>query len=50
MSLNKHKPHLIVLPEDDANRQIANGFINSSNVNQRAIQVLPPVGGLEKNY
>jgi hypothetical protein len=48
MSLNKHKPHLIVLPEDDANRQIANGFILNNNVNQRAIQVLSPAGGWKK--
>jgi len=48
MSLNKHKPHLIVLPEDDANRQIANGFILNSNTNQLAIQVLPPAGGWQK--
>jgi hypothetical protein len=27
MSINKHLPHFLVLPEDDANRQIANGFI-----------------------
>lgn len=26
MSVNRHKPHLFVLPEDDANREIANGF------------------------
>lgn len=26
MSVNKHKPHVFVLPEDDANRQMANGF------------------------
>jgi hypothetical protein len=48
MSINKHRPHLIVLPEDDANRQIANGFILNSNINQRAIQVLPPAGGWQK--
>jgi hypothetical protein len=23
---NKYKPHVIVLPEDEANRSIANGF------------------------
>jgi len=27
MSINKYEPHLLVLPEDDANRKIANGFI-----------------------
>jgi hypothetical protein len=27
MSANKYKPHVVVLPEDDANRQLANGFL-----------------------
>ena len=26
MSVNKYQPHVLVLPEDDANRQLANGF------------------------
>lgn len=26
MGVNRHRAHLIVVPEDDANRQIANGF------------------------
>ena len=41
MSINKHRPHILVLPEDDAKRQIANGFILDLNLNSRAIQVLP---------
>jgi hypothetical protein len=45
MSLNKYLPHLLVLPEDDANRQIATGFSLDSNLNPRLIQVLPPPGG-----
>ena len=48
MSINKYRPHLLVLPEDDANRQIANGFILDPNLNHRAIQVLPPSGGWKK--
>lgn len=48
MSINKHKPHLLVLPEDDANRQIANGFIRDLNLNQRAIQILPIADGWKK--
>ncbi|NER36573.1 MAG: hypothetical protein F6J93_21745 [Oscillatoria sp. SIO1A7] len=48
MRLNKYRPHLLVLPEDDANRQIANGFILHPNVNARSIQVLPPSGGWRK--
>jgi hypothetical protein len=27
MSVNKYHPHVLVLPEDDANRQLANGFL-----------------------
>ena len=38
MKVNKEQPHLLVLPEDDANRQIVNGFINHLNVNKSAIQ------------
>ncbi|MEH1785097.1 MAG: hypothetical protein V7L23_05745 [Nostoc sp.] len=45
MSINKHKPHILVLPEDDANRQIANGFILDISLNSRAIQVLPEARG-----
>ncbi|MBC1238000.1 hypothetical protein [Nostoc sp. 2RC] len=45
MSINKYQPHVFVLPEDDANRQIANGFILNQNLNNRAIQILPPAGG-----
>jgi len=48
MSINKYKPHILVLPEDDANRQIANGFVLDSNLNDRAIQILPPAGGWKK--
>ena len=46
--INRYKPHLLVLPEDDANRQIANGFILNSNVNEFAIQVLPIADGWGK--
>lgn len=45
MSCNKHRPHLLVLPEDSADRQIANGFLLSSQLNHRVIQVLPIAGG-----
>jgi len=43
MSVNKYLPHVFVLPEDDANRQIANGFL--LNLSTRQIQVLQEVGG-----
>jgi hypothetical protein len=45
MSVNKFKPHLLVLPEDDANRQLANGFVLDRFILNRQIQVLPEAGG-----
>jgi len=45
MSINKDRPHILVLPEDDANRQIANGFLLNLNLNSHAIQVLPVARG-----
>jgi hypothetical protein len=43
MAVNRFKPHLLVLPEDDANRQLANGF--DLNISSRQFQVLAPSGG-----
>lgn len=48
MSCNKFTPHLLVLVEDDANRQILNGFTNHHALNTRVIQILPPSGGWTK--
>jgi hypothetical protein len=48
MSVNKHQPHLFVLPEDDANRQLANGFLLDHSVSTRQMQVLNPAGGRAK--
>lgn len=48
MRVNKYQPHLLVLPEDDANRQIANGFILNPNINEPAIQVMPIANGWGK--
>jgi hypothetical protein len=46
VSVNKYQPHVMVLPEDDANRQIANGFVLEVNPDRmRRIQVLPEAGG-----
>lgn len=45
MSVNSARPHLLVIPEDDANRQITNGFVLDLNCNERAIQVLKPAKG-----
>jgi hypothetical protein len=43
--MNKFKPHLLVLPEDDANRQIAVGFLLEPALRLRSIQILPPARG-----
>ncbi len=45
MSVSKYQPHVFVLPEDDANRQLANGFLLHPDLSARNIQVLPEVGG-----
>jgi hypothetical protein len=44
MGVNKNLPHIFVLPEDDANRQIANGF-HQQVAQERQMQVLRPAGG-----
>ncbi|BBK36487.1 hypothetical protein STAQ_15650 [Allostella sp. ATCC 35155] len=43
MSVNKYRDHLLILPEDDANRQLANGFLLEADTQN--IQVLPEAGG-----
>jgi hypothetical protein len=44
MSVNKFHPHILVLPEDDANSGLANGFhMEISSIRQ--MQVLPVAGG-----
>ena len=46
MSVNKNQPHVFVLPEDRANRQLANGFHLQVPWNRRRqMQVLEEVGG-----
>lgn len=42
--INRYMPHLLVLPEDDANRQLANGFVLGVQ-HERRIQVLVEAGG-----
>lgn len=44
MGVNKDKPHLFVLPEDDANSDLANGF-HLEITSIRQMQVLPVAGG-----
>jgi len=45
MSANKYKPHVLILPEDDANRQIINGFLTDPAISRRAVQPLENAGG-----
>ncbi len=45
MSVNKYLPHVYVLPEDDANRQVANGFFLDERLRQRQLYVLEEAGG-----
>lgn len=37
MSVNKYKPHVFVIPEDDADRQIADGFVLHPGVAARQV-------------
>ena len=45
MSCNVYQPHLLILPEDEANKDIANGFQQSFSVNERSLQILPYARG-----
>jgi hypothetical protein len=46
--MNKYAPHVYVIPEDDADRQIADGFVLHPQVKDARIQVVPPSGGWPK--
>lgn len=46
MSVNKNRPHVFVLPEDDANRQLADAFHEKVDWDRyRQMQVLEEAGG-----
>lgn len=45
MSVNRYLPHVLVLPEDDANRQIANGFLLDEKLSETRIRILEEAGG-----
>lgn len=45
MAVNRERPHLLVLPEDDATRSVAVGFIDHT---RGQMQVLNPAGGWPK--
>jgi len=48
MSADKHQRHVLVLPEDDPNRQMARGFLLDQSVASRRIQVLRAAGDWRK--
>ena len=48
MSVNKRVPHVLVLPEDDANRQLANGFQLDPLLDPRRMQILEEAGGWQE--
>ena len=49
MSINKYGPHVWIIPEDSADEQLANGFIQHSALDRavaaRAVQVVPHAHG-----
>lgn len=45
---NRYRPHVLVLPEDEADQAIANGLKFSLNINQRAVIIDKPAKGWKK--
>jgi hypothetical protein len=45
MAPNKHQPHILILPEDEADRELANGFRLGLSLFERKLQVLAEAGG-----
>ncbi len=43
--MNRYRPHIYVIPEDDADRQLADGFVLHHQVIESRIQIMPPAGG-----
>ncbi len=48
MAINRYRKHLLICAEDDAYRDIANGFVKNYAVAAKNIQVDTPAGGLPK--
>ena len=48
MSVNKYLPHVLVIPEDDANRQLALCFLDHEAVEARVVGLEKPAGGWAK--
>ncbi|MBY0231881.1 MAG: hypothetical protein K2W96_21575 [Gemmataceae bacterium] len=42
---NKYAPHVVLIPEDHANEQLANGFALHHGVRDRLIEIRNPAGG-----
>jgi hypothetical protein len=42
--MNRYLPHVLILPEDDANHELANGVLLEAN-DRRQVQILRPAGG-----
>ena len=45
MTMNRYVHHVYVIPEDDRDRQIADGFVLHHQVKDARILVVPPAGG-----
>jgi hypothetical protein len=48
MSTNDYLPHIHIIPEDRADEEIANGFVQSLSLYNRSVQVLGPRNGWKK--
>jgi len=48
VSVNRYRDHVVVIPEDDANRQLVNGFLLHQSLKHGSIDVRSPAGGWEK--
>ena len=46
--MNKYRPHILVLAEDDANKDVANGFMLHHEIDLRQTTILPVAGGWPK--
>ncbi len=45
MSVNRYQPHVVIIPEDRADEQIANGFTKHDQVTLKQVQVMPYADG-----
>jgi len=45
MSVNRYQPHVLIIPEDRADEQIANGFTKHDQVTLKQVQVMPYADG-----